>query len=71
MLSWAVLIACAVLMYRIAEQGGRSGPIWGVLTGVICFLCGIIPLPLLNYVIGLTISYGILIVVSIVQKPRP
>jgi len=70
MLGWVMLIACAVLMYRIAEQGGRSGVGWGLMTGVICFLCGMIPLPLINYAIGLAISYGILIMVSLVQKPR-
>lgn len=55
---WVVLIACAVLMYRVAEIERLSGAVWAALTFVLCLGCALtIPLPFINLVIGLIISF--------------
>lgn len=58
MFLWVVIIACAVLMYRVAEIERLSGFVWGALTFVLCLGCAmVIPLPFINAVIGLIISF--------------
>ena len=58
MFLWIVVIASAVLMYRVAEMERLSGIVWGVLTFVLCLGCALtIPIPFLNAVVGLIISF--------------
>ena len=69
MLGLIVLAACTVLMYRMAEMSDRSGGVWGGITFVICLACGLlIPLPLINIVIGLVISYIVFAATAIIQQ---
>lgn len=58
MFVWIVIIACAVLMYRIAEMERLSGLVWGAVTFALCLGCALtIPIPFINAVIGLIISF--------------
>ena len=58
LLAWIVIIACSVLMYRVAEMERLPGLVWGLITFGLCLGCAIaIPIPLLNIVIGLVISF--------------
>ena len=69
MFGWIIIIAATVAMYRMAEMSDRSGALWAALTFVICFACAaFIPLPLINLGIGLVLSYGALILISVFGK---
>lgn len=57
MLEIVVLIACVVLMYKIADMEGFSPIVWGALTAVLCIASVAIPLPYVRVVIGLIISF--------------
>jgi hypothetical protein len=58
MILWVVIIACAVLMYKIAEMERLSGIIWAVLTFALCIGCVfLIRIPFLNALIGLVLSF--------------
>lgn len=71
MIGWIVLIACVVLMYRVAEMENLSGLIWGAVTFVLCFLCSMIPIPFINILIGLAISFVAMTVYNMKYgKPR-
>lgn len=57
-LAWIVIIACSVLMYRVAEIERLPGFVWGALTFALCIGSAVtIPLPYVNIVIGLIISF--------------
>jgi RsiW-degrading membrane proteinase PrsW (M82 family) len=58
MILWIVIIACAVLMYKIAEMERLSGIVWAVLTLALCIGCVfLIRIPFINAVIGLALSF--------------
>jgi len=58
MILWVVIIACAVLMYKIAEMERLSGILWAVLTLVLCLGCvALIRIPFINALIGLALSF--------------
>jgi hypothetical protein len=66
MLGWIVIGAAVVIMTKAAEMEGRSTLLWGAITFVLCLLCSIfIPLPLINIVIGLVISYLVMFAVKL------
>ena len=58
MLLWIVIIACAVLMYKVAEMERLSGIVWAALTFALCLVCVVvIPIPFIDAVIGLVLSF--------------
>lgn len=58
MFVWIIIIASSVLMYRVAEMERLSGLAWALITFGLCLACAFtIPLPLINAVIGLVISF--------------
>lgn len=58
MLGWVIMTACSVLMYRVAEIERLPGLLWGALTFALCLGCALtIPVPLVNILIGLIISF--------------
>ena len=58
MLLWIVVIACAVLMYKVAEMERLSGIVWAALTFALCLGCVVvIPIPFIDAVIGLVLSF--------------
>ena len=58
MLLWIVVIACAVLMYKVAEMERLSGFVWAALTFALCLGCVVvIPIPFIDAVIGLVLSF--------------
>jgi hypothetical protein len=58
MFVWIIIIASAVLMYRVAEMERLSGLLWAAITFGLCLACAMtIPLPLINAVIGLILSF--------------
>lgn len=69
MLGWILIIASAVAMGRIASNEGRSSLVWGSVTGLICYLSAvIIPLPLIDIGIGLSISFVSMTVVKMIRS---
>jgi hypothetical protein len=67
MIGLIVTGAAVVIMTKAAEMEGRSTVLWGVVTFILCLLCGIfIPLPLINIVIGLVISYLAMFAVKLI-----
>ena len=70
MFGWILIGASTVLMYKIADMGEGSGAAWAGVTFVLCLACGLlIPIPLLNILIGLILSYAAMVTVSIVRGP--
>ena len=64
-----IIIAGAVLMYRIAEMSEKSGWLWASVTLVVCIACAmLIPLPRINVLIGLGLSYGAMVVSSLIRR---
>ena len=64
-----LLISAVGIMSKVADLEGRSSFAWGGITLVICIISGIIiPIPLLNIVIGLVITFFIMFAVKIIQK---
>lgn len=69
MIELVVMLACIVLMARVAEFENRSGVIWGSVTLVLCLACFSIPLPYVRVLIALVISYIALSVYNARQDP--
>lgn len=58
MFLWIVIIASAVLMYKVAEMERLSGILWAVLTFGLCLGCVfLIRIPFVNALIGLVLSF--------------
>ncbi|MEO0475844.1 MAG: hypothetical protein AAF085_07735 [Planctomycetota bacterium] len=58
MFLWIVIIASAVLMYKVAEMERLSGILWAVLTLGLCLGCvAVIPIPFVDALIGLVLSF--------------
>ena len=54
-------IGMAIAFSRIAEEDRKSGVLWGGIAFVICLACSIlIPLPMLNVLIGGIITFVIM-----------
>jgi len=69
MIGIVVIIASVTIMVKVAESEERSPVLWGIITAVLCVLCGVlIPLPLINIVIGLVVSYMIMFVTKLLRK---
>ena len=61
LLGYLMLVAAAMIMYKVADAEGRNPFLWAFLTLIICFgSARFIPLPFINIAIGLGISYGIM-----------
>ena len=67
MIGIVMIVASVIAMAKIASMEGRSPVIWGALTLVICFASGIIPIPLVNILIGFILSFMILFIVKMMQ----
>lgn len=69
MVGWVIIIAAVTIMARAAEMEGRSTLLWGGITFVLCLVCNIIiPLPLIDLVMGLILSYLAMFVVNVIGK---
>lgn len=68
MLSLIMIVCAVIIMSKAAEMEGRSSVIWGALTLMICFASAYIPLPLLNILIGLGISFAAMFVMNLIRK---
>jgi hypothetical protein len=69
MFGWLIIIAAAVLMYRIAEMSEKSGWLWASVTLVVCIACVmLIPLPVINLLVGVGLSYGAMAVSSLIRR---
>jgi hypothetical protein len=63
------IIAAITIMAKAAEMEGRSPEVWGIVTFLLCLLCSwIIPLPLINIVIGLVISFLALFATKVIEE---
>ena len=63
-----MVFACVAIMVKVADMEGRSTLLWGGYTFVACFACGyLIPLPLLNIVLGLVFSFLSMFVVNMLS----
>jgi hypothetical protein len=70
MIGWFLIILSAVGMGRIAESEGRSGVLWGLGTGVACYL-GALVIPIFSWLgigIGLLLSFVTMTVVKMVEQ---
>lgn len=68
MFTLVVIIAAIFIMVKAAEVEGRSQLLWGSLTCGICLLSTMfIPLPLINTVIGLGLSFALMLVLNIAR----
>ena len=64
-----ILIAAIIVIAKCADLEGKSSVKWGFITFGICFLCGaIIPIPLLNLVIGFVITFILLFAAKVISK---
>lgn len=64
-----VLIAAITIMAKAAAMEGRSSVWWGVITFASCTVSSmLIPLPLINIVVGLAVSYGLMFAIKMVQN---
>jgi len=55
-----LLIAAPIAFGRMAEADRGEGLKWGAITFGLCLLCLFIPLPFLNMLIGLGLSFGLM-----------
>lgn len=62
MIEIVVLIACTVLMMKIADHEQLSSIIWGAITAGLCILCLAIPLPYFRMLIALGLSFVLMTV---------
>ncbi len=69
MFEWLTIAAAVTIMAKAADMEGKSSVLWGVITFVLCLICAVlIPLPLINIVIGLVISFSAMFLVKIIKK---
>mgnify|MGYP000117872805 CR=1 FL=1 len=69
MIGWIVIFASVAIVAKAADVEQRSAFKWGFLTFIICLACAfLIPLPLINIVIGLVISFAALFAVKVMDK---
>jgi len=69
MLGWLVLLCVVIVMYKVAEIEGRNGVLWGAVSFVICLVSIMfIPLPFINLLIGLVLSYGLMFTLKMFEK---
>lgn len=60
MIEIVVLIACTVLMMKIADLENLSGILWGSVTLGLCVLSLAIPLPYIRVLVGLALSFALM-----------
>ena len=69
MLGWLILLCVVIVMYKVAEIEGRNGVLWGGGSVVICLISiKFIPLPFINLLIGLVLSYGAMFMLKMFEK---
>lgn len=68
MFGWAILIAAIIIVAKCAEMDGKSGTKWGFITFGICFACTLIPIPLVNLIIGFVISFLVLFAAKVITN---
>ena len=69
MFGWIVILAAVTIMVKVSEMEGRSTTFWGALTFLLCILCSaFIPLPLINIVLGLILSYTAMFILKLLEK---
>jgi len=58
-------------MMKAAEIDRRQPIVWGGITLVVCLLCNmLIPLPYIDIVIGLGISFGVMFALNLTSNRR-
>jgi len=68
MLGIIIIVASVSIMAKVAEMEERSSVNWGVITLVLCLVCGaLIPIPLLNLVAGLVVSFIAMFALKAIQ----
>ncbi|MHC4673120.1 MAG: hypothetical protein ACYTF1_09725 [Planctomycetota bacterium] len=68
MLEIIMIIASVTIMAKVASMEGRSSLAWGGLTFLLCIgSIAVIPLPLLNILIGLVASFVLIFAMKMVQ----
>jgi hypothetical protein len=61
MLEIGLTIVAALIMKKMAEMERLNGIQWAILTLVLCLICKfVIPFPMINIIIGMVLSYGIM-----------
>jgi hypothetical protein len=69
MIGWIVIGAAVTIMVKAAEMEDRSTILWGGITLALCIACSIfIPLPLINIVIGLALTYLAMLIANLLRK---
>ena len=69
MFGWLMIGASVVIMYRVADAEDRSGILWGAITFALCFgSTFIIPLPLINIIMGLAVSFLSMFILNAVRR---
>ena len=67
MLGVLFLISAIAVIAKCAEMEGRSAPLWGTITFIVCIGCSVIPLPFVNIVIGFFLSFMLLFAVKVIS----
>lgn len=65
MIEFVVMIACTVLMMKIADMEHLSAIMWGTVTLGLCVVCLAIPLPYFRMLAALGISFALMTVYNI------
>ena len=69
MFNLLIIIAGVILMVKVADIEERSGLLWGGITLLTCLGSGaLIPLPFLDIVIGIVISFLLMTAAKVIQK---
>jgi hypothetical protein len=69
MIGWLMIGASVLAMYRITSAEGKNGVLWGLITFLITFACGVlIPAPLINIGIGFVIAFLAYFVFKLVKN---
>ena len=64
-----LLITAVGIMAKAADLEGRSSFAWGAITLIMCIISGIIiPIPLVNILIGVVATFLIMFAAKIIQK---
>lgn len=69
MIELLALIACVVMMMKIAGLENQSPVVWGVVTAGLCVLCMAVPLPYVRVLLGLGLSFGLMTGYNMMRGP--
>lgn len=70
MIELFVMLMSILGMAKVAAMEGRSGLLWGSITGVLCLGSMLIPLPFIRVLAAAVVAYVIMFAIQVASKPR-